>query len=265
MHVTSTLTAWRSSDVPVVGGPRPERTWAVADLADADLCRALVDWCAPLTSSAKAAALMPLHWAAWCAVELLVAPLAHDGVELQAEPDQLGLTIDDDLAATGMWIGDADIRDDDVVPERVGSHLWTILQPVTEVSRSRGRISRRVIDAVALDAITGNVRRLERTTPRTVAPVDWAARLLATAASVTAAAPPPPDLLVSPDAGPLVTMPAARVCCVLSSRLTAHACPGCPLVGEVPARCDHVAAWLQDLDDATFRSVAGRARRHAVH
>jgi hypothetical protein len=70
---------------------------------------------------------------------------------------------------------------------------------------------------------------------------------------------PKQTIEVVADAGPPITMPVPRVCCVLSSGLSEHACPGCPNYPEAERRRS-LEEWLRTSDDDEFLELAGRAR-----
>ncbi len=244
-----------SPRVPVVRGSRPPGSLTLADLGDpttvTDLAARL-----PASSSRRAAALHPLHLALAAVTSGILAPLAHDRVEVRLTPAQLGVRLSDDARITGVWVGPTPTpRPAD--PRRAGAQVMELLAPVAAESRRWGRIGAGTMAVLLLDSLGAQALRLHRERLGAV-DASWLASFLdGTALRAPSTA---PAVVVRPDLGPAVELAMRRVCCVLANRPTPDSCPTCPLVRDPGVREQRVVEWLHDVDDADFHSITGRPR-----
>ena len=238
----------------------PPGTFTFAALADDAVVGPLTDDLrdpagAPLT--ARHRALVPVHLAVDAVVAAVAAPSATDSTLVTVTAEQVGAvlarTAQGGLEAVGTWASaDADRRPG--TAGEAGSALREVLAPVVAGARRRGRIGTRAADALVEDSLLARGRQLQRRSPDPL----WLNGFLAG----TGWSSPRPHraVTVRPDDGPPVTLPVRRVCCVLSSRPAAGACPTCPLHAE-DVRARESTSWLREVDDDEFALLAGRCRR----
>lgn len=210
---------------------------------------------APVT--ARHQALVPVHLAVDAAVAAVAGPSAADGTLVAAGAEQVGVvlarTAGGGLEALGTWAAGGAERRPGTATE-AGAALRDVLAPVVALARRRGRIGPRTADALVEDSLLARGRLLQRTSPDPL----WLNDFLS--GTGWSSVRPHRSVTVRPDDGPPVTLPVRRVCCVLSSRPAAGACPTCPLLTE-DARVREGAAWLREVDDDEFALLAGRRRR----
>ncbi len=142
-----------------------------------------------------------------------------------------------------------------MLAERVGALLRDLLAPVGSRVAERAGLSSRAVRTVIDDKLRAEGRRL-----RLRDGVEDPSRVEAVLRG-TGFVPRVPQrwVDVTPDGGGVVRLPVPSVCCVLHTRARDSACPTCPK-HDPAARTRRTQDWLESLDDAGFREIAGRER-----
>ena len=252
-----TFKGWEHSYLPIVFGDAPAGTKSLRVLSAPGPLAQLV----PLIAStyhadARYAALTLLHYAVGAVTNLLIAPLALDGVTVEAAADQLGVVLETDGSLRGLWISSEYRLHSEMDVARLGIYLRHVLEPMVEAVHLTIRVGSRGINLVLLDAITRGCQRIERTQP--IRPSSgWVDELLAAMGDTQQKA--RRTFTAQPDDGPPIAMTIPRVCCVLARHANAHSCPTCPQHSD-EARRQYTEAWLRSLNEDGFRAEAGRPR-----
>lgn len=256
--------AWRLAQLPVLTAAAPQGTVRLATLSEpagAERHRARLR---PSCRSDRDSALLALHHVVLLVGDVLVAPAHAASVEVRVGPEHLGLVLDADGHPAASWcvpLGSSRPAD----PRRVGARVAELLAPTLAVAATAANLDRRRVETIALDALTGLCRRLDR---HRVGAVDGATAVGFTEALLEATGLRSPraerHVLVEVDGDTEVPLPVPRVCCVLAPALSCRSCPTCPLRGGDAELRRAAAAWLGSLDDEGFLDVTGRRRGPAT-
>jgi hypothetical protein len=246
--------AWVRGWLPMVDGARPEGTVTLDDLGDGRVVDELVARLAPVTGpGARETSLTVLHLALGAATESVLAAYVVDGAVVDVAPAMLGAVLRDDGMPAALWVGEWSVRGGG--GERVGALLRDLLAPVGSRVAERAGLSSRAVRTVIDDKLRAEGRRL-----RLRDGVEDPSRVEAVLRG-TGFVPRVPQrwVDVTPDGGGVVRLPVPSVCCVLHTRARDSACPTCPK-HDPAARTRRTQDWLESLDDAGFREIAGRER-----
>ena len=251
------LNGWERAYLPVIHGLPPMGTISLSALADADQLDRLVPSVASnISSDHRQAAITIIHYAVGAVTEILLMPLVLDGVTIQASADQLGIVLGDDRALIGFWAGpDIGVHYGELVTQS-GNQLSALLRPIVATVQARESLSRRGLDLVLFDAIWRGCKRLNNLYAVKM-DRNWVEDLLN--AMGDSRSKKPRTFTVQADEGEPVEMVIPRVCCVLATHSTPHACPTCPLHSGA-ARRQYTEIWLRSLDEDGFHAETGRKR-----
>ena len=252
------LKGWEQSYLPISAGDAPDGTVSLLGLPAPDKMAKLV----PILASTydadiRNSALTLLHFAIAAVANLLIAPLALDGVTITVKADQLGIVLAGDGSLTGIWIGwgQGSIHSG-IDIQRLGGCLAEILNPLVEAVHVSCGVGKPGIRMVMFDAIARACQRMEHSQP--VKPASgWVDELLVVMGDDKKKA--QRSYTVRPDDGPPIEMLIPRVCCVLGRHSTCHSCPSCPQHSDED-RIKYTEEWLRSLDDDGFREETGRLR-----
>ncbi|MFN8631272.1 MAG: hypothetical protein U0838_13430 [Chloroflexota bacterium] len=237
------------------GEPLPPGYVTLADAATPSGFAHLEATLRPLTETDRKAALTVVHYAVAAVAETVLVWLLEDGILLDLEPSDLGLCLDETGASTAWLRSAPEARQQD--PTSAGEIGWRLIGPVVEAAIGLGGTPRRGTTTIAADALVAAARRTGRQLGRE--PDDAWLQSFATGLGR-------PDhplgrpLQIWPDPGPPVTYHVPRVCCVLATDPSDHACPTCPQLPSDAARAASLLALLNDLSDEDFAAETGRAR-----
>lgn len=246
---------WQRSYVPIHVVAAPQDGVSLRRLAEAEGLAAMVDAIAAgFAADRLYATLTALHYSVGAASLLLIAPFAIDGVLLDASPDDLGIMLDSSASLSGLRVHAGLKPLPDASTAGLGASLLAVLTPLRERVTALSGTPPRAVTLIMMDALDRSCRRLERA-PDCRADPGWVDALLAVMADPDK--PARRSYVVSPDAGPPITMTIPRVCCVLASGALDHACPTCPQRQPDDRRVT-TEAWLQSLDDDAFLAETGR-------
>ena len=253
----ASLKGWKQSYLPIACGAMPPETITLAALADSKAFGGMVPHIASaFDADMRYASLTLLHYAIGAVANLLIAPLALDGVTVDTNAEQLGMVVQENGSLTDLWVA-SEIR---FRPERnvaeFGACLIRILEPIVAAAQATIPLKGRGVHLVMYDAIYRSCQSLERAHDIELEN-GWIQELLAAMGN-------PDDLkyrtfVVQPDDGSPVEMTIPRVCCVLHKRAMPNACPTCPKYSD-QERIAMTTDWLRSLDDVGFREATGRAR-----
>ncbi len=252
------LKGWEQSYLPITAGDAPDGTVSLLGLSAPDKMAQLVPILASTyDADTRYSALTLLHFAIAAAANLLIAPLALDGVTLTVKADHLGIVLAKDGSLTGIWIGrEQGSIHPGIDIQRLGECLAEILNPLVDAVNVSCGVGKPGIRLVMFDALARACRRMERSQPvKTTS--GWEDELLAAMGDVQKKA--KRSYTVRPDDGPPIEMLIPRVCCVLARHSNCHSCPSCPQHSDEDRR-KYTEEWLRSLDDDGFREETGRRR-----
>lgn len=137
-------------------------------------------------------------------------------------------------------------------PSDVGALMAAVLVPVLHAIREAEPLRARGTHAYLHDALRGRLSLVQRHRGHD----DLAEEILR--ATGLQRAQPARHLDITPDAGPVITLPLPRVCCVGGRRPDDDSCPTCNLHPDDSTRRRLTETWLRSLDATDFHHVTGR-------
>ncbi len=248
---------WAQSYLPILEGNAPHGCLSLKLFSDADTIDQMAQvFASTFEMERRQAALMSIHYAVAAVANLLIAPLALDGITLEAQAHQVGVVMEENGSLREVWIGKDYRVHSEVGIARLGTCLKNILEPIVEAAHQVTGFGRRGIDLVLFDAVERGCQRIGNAREVIPAP-GWVKELLTALGDLKPK--PARTFTVQTDDGPSIEMTIPRVCCMLARHATAHSCPTCPQ--HTPEdRVRVTEDWLKTLDPDGFRAETGRER-----
>ncbi|MFN8631270.1 MAG: hypothetical protein U0838_13420 [Chloroflexota bacterium] len=237
-------------------GPAPAHCCTLGSLAEPAGFDALAARLRPLVDSDRQAGITLVHYAVAAVAESVLVWVLAQGAVLDVGPDDVGLCLETDGSAS-TWIHRVRPRHSKDAAFEAGRVAWGLVAAIAETAAERAPAGRRAVTMITLDALIAAARRVGREV-RAEPDATWIGQFLAGAGHPGHEV--GRELLVRPDDGAPVAFYVPRVCCVLNTGPSPHACPTCPMLPSDEVRTERILAMLGDLDHDDFRNTAGRPR-----
>jgi hypothetical protein len=257
--VLNELSAWRDLEPPVRVGPAAPGTITVQDAATERGYELVTKSFSELDTTRRAIQLTPLHLSNHAIIELLVRPVFADGIWIAADGNQLGLVLDAQGDLPEWWLASDAPAGSSPGASEIGAAIGALLGPVVRRVTRCSRIHRNAVATIAAESAIGGLFRTARSAGRPD-DADWLDEASAAIAGALGAHVSAERLQVYPDDGPVVVRPTRSLCCVLHTKTTCHACPGCPVPVSTSDWMRDFTEQLAAMTDEEFLDSVGRPR-----